>query len=81
MRYFFNVRIGARLIADTEGAIFPTLEAARAEAVSAARELVGLNLTAGADVDWTSAIEIVAEDLVVETVSFLEAAGIAPKHG
>ncbi|MDB5613383.1 MAG: hypothetical protein JWQ22_1036 [Devosia sp.] len=76
MQYFFHVRSGARSILDAEGAYFPTQQAARAEAASVARELVGRSLAADEDVDWSGAIEIATDGGVVETVGFLEAAGV-----
>lgn len=39
-RYFFHIRDGDTLIEDTEGIDVPDLEAAREEAVEAAREIV-----------------------------------------
>jgi hypothetical protein len=42
--FFLNVRDGASLVRDPEGSEFADLEAARAEALASARDLVGDNL-------------------------------------
>ncbi|WP_139198752.1 hypothetical protein [Devosia sp. YR412] len=53
-----------------------SLEAACVEAASVARELVARSLIGGETVDWSGAIEVMADDQVVARISFVEAAGI-----
>jgi hypothetical protein len=59
-RYFFHVRDGADLSRDFEGQELPDLAAARHEAVSAVRELVGERLLHGGAIDGRT-IEIANE--------------------
>jgi hypothetical protein len=50
-RYFFHIREGADLSFDREGQDFSSLEAARSEAVNAARELIGERILHGGSID------------------------------
>lgn len=47
MHYHFNIRDGAEVIPDEEGAEFATLEAARAEARSSVRDLASEDIRNG----------------------------------
>ena len=77
MRYFFNVRSLERLVRDLEGAEYATLEDARSEALSIARELIGRQLIRGEAVDWGAIVEFEREDgEAAGAVGFLEAAGL-----
>ena len=79
MRYFFNVRTDERVVLDLEGQELPSEEAARLEAISAAKEIVGRELLNDGAVDWKGAIEIVANDLVIDRIAFLQAVGLHPE--
>jgi hypothetical protein len=70
-------RTGVRL-PDEEGADFPSLEAAREEAILSARDLLATHIRNGRlQIDWS--IEIADEnDVVVMTVPFREAVAFAP---
>ncbi len=59
-RYFFHVREGSDLSRDTEGQILPNAEAARREAISSGREMVGEKLLHGGALS-SRQIEIVDE--------------------
>jgi hypothetical protein len=48
-RYFFNYRTGDRTSQDVEGTDLPSLDAARAEAICAARDVVSEGVKAGKD--------------------------------
>lgn len=76
MRYFFNVRIDGLTAQDIEGQDCPSDDAARAEALSVARELIGRLLLGDKIVDWTGVVEIVRGDQLVGSIGFMEAAGI-----
>lgn len=78
MQYFFNVRSGSRSFPDTEGGDFPSLHSACAEATSVARELIARSLIGDEAVDWSGAIDVMAEDRLVAVVSFTQAAGFVP---
>jgi hypothetical protein len=68
-RYFFHVREGRALSRDSEGQILPDVEAARREAVAAAREILGEKLLHGGSLN-TREIEIADETgHVVDVVS------------
>ena len=56
-RYFFHVREGNSLSRDEEGQELPDAEAARREAISATREMLGENLLHGGSLNHR-AIEI-----------------------
>lgn len=72
-RYYFNVSDHARVIIDDEGIELPGLDAAREEAVAAARELVSQSVLKGAACNGR-AFEIVDDQgRVVLTVPFNEA--------
>ena len=71
-RFFLHVRDGDRLIEDPDGVDLPTLEAAREEALQAARDLVAARLRAGEVVDGQK-FEIADESGAVKaTVAFRE---------
>jgi nucleoid-associated protein YgaU len=59
-RYFFHLREGDRVLPDHDGSELPNLEAARAEAIQSARELLAAKLKAGEVVDG-QAFEIADE--------------------
>ena len=44
MRYFFNIKTDGRVVLDMEGQDLPSHEAARLEATSAAKEIIGREL-------------------------------------
>jgi hypothetical protein len=69
-RYFLHIRDGDRYIADDEGSDLPDLDAARAEAVLGAREIMAEKLRAGEVLNGET-IEITdAEGVVLEVVTF-----------
>jgi hypothetical protein len=74
-RFFLHVREGARVTEDIEGAEFPSLAEARAEAIKSARELMSDKVTLAANpVD--SSIEIADESgTIVLIVPFEDAIG------
>ena len=59
-RYFFHVREGSTLSRDAEGQELPDVEAARKEAISASREILGEKLLHGGSLD-SRTIEIADE--------------------
>ena len=59
-RYFFHVREGSTLNRDAEGQELPDVEAARKEASSASREILGEKLLHGGSLD-SRTIEIADE--------------------
>ena len=59
-RYFFHVREGRDLSRDSEGQLLPNAEAARREAMAAAREILGEKLLHGGSLN-TRQIEIADE--------------------
>ena len=59
-RYFFHVREGSALHRDTEGQELPDAEAARREAISSGREMLGEKLLHGGALD-SRTIEIADE--------------------
>ena len=59
-RYFFHVREGSTLSRDAEGQELPDVEAARKEAISTAREILGEKLLHGGSLD-NRTIEIADE--------------------
>lgn len=68
-RYFFHVREGSELTRDTEGQELANTEAARAEAISTGREMLGEKLLHGGRLN-NRQIEIADETgHVVDTIS------------
>ncbi len=68
-RYFFHVREGSELNRDAEGQELPDAEAARKEAISTAREILGEKLLHGGSLD-SRTIEIAdATGHVVDVVN------------
>jgi hypothetical protein len=59
-QYFFHVREGSTLSRDTEGQELPNAEAARQEAISASREILGDKLLHGGSLNGRT-IEIADE--------------------
>lgn len=59
-RYYFHVREGSELSRDTEGQEMPNAEAARKEAISASREILGEKLLHGGSLNHRT-IEIADE--------------------
>ncbi len=77
-RYFFHVRDGADFSRDCEGQELPSAEAARKEAISSGREMLGERLLHGGALNHRQ-IEIADETgHVVDTVS---AADVLFQHG
>ena len=73
-RFFFRVRDGDGLSEDPEGSELPNLDAARAEALAAARQLVADRLRRG-DLSGGQAFEICDDaGRLLATVSFGDAA-------
>jgi uncharacterized protein DUF6894 len=71
-RYFFNVRQGTEYHRDEEGQEFGDTEAARHEAMSLIREMIGEKVLHGGSVDHRT-IEIADEaGMVLETVTSRE---------
>lgn len=69
-RYFLHIREHHEFIEDPDGADYPDLDAARAEAVHGARDILVEKLRRGDPLDG-AAIEITDENgKVVETVPF-----------
>ena len=58
--YYFHVREGSELSKDTEGQDLPNVEAARKEAISASREMLGEKLLHGGSLNHRT-IEIADE--------------------
>ena len=91
-RYFFNVRGSDGTISrDREGQDLPSLEAARAEAVSSNREMLGERLLHGGSLGPRE-VEIVdeggkvlatvtAEDVLMRDGQFIGPAGQRSRHG
>lgn len=72
MRYYLNIRNGDMLIADLEGADYPSLDEARQEAVRSARELLSEMVRRGEVVNGRS-IEICDEEgRILETIRLRE---------
>jgi hypothetical protein len=74
-RYYFHIRTGAELEQDREGAEFPSVDAARREAIQAAREILAERLLAGEAIDGEAidgeAFEITTrEGAVIEVMPF-----------
>lgn len=68
-RYYFHVREGQDLSRDLEGQVLPNVEAARAEAINASREMLGEKLLHGGSLN-NRQIEIADETgHVVDVVS------------
>ena len=68
-RYYFHVREGQDLSRDLEGQVLPNVEAARAEAINASREMLGEKLLHGGSLN-NRQIEIADETgHVVDTIS------------
>lgn len=59
-RFFFHIRDGATLIEDPEGSVLPNIEAAREEAMQAARQILASKILAGEVVDGQT-FEIIDE--------------------
>ena len=68
-RYYFHVREGSELSKDVEGQTLPNVEAARHEAISASREILGEKLLHGGSLNHRT-IEIADETgHVVDVIS------------
>lgn len=50
-RFFLHIRDGTTLIEDLEGSVLPNVEAAREEAMQAAREIIASKILSGEVVD------------------------------
>jgi hypothetical protein len=83
-RYFFHVREQSQVSRDAEGQELADLGAAKREAVSAAREMIGERVLHGGDIDGRI-IEIADEqDHMLDEVHFRDVlfeAGIARSYG
>jgi hypothetical protein len=71
-RYFFHVREGSLLSRDEEGQELPNAEAARREAVSATREMLGENLLHGGSLNHRSVEIADAIGRIVDVVNSRE---------
>lgn len=81
MRYFFHQIHKGERIPDLEGADFDNLAAARAEAILAARDIMGSRLRAGVALDH-SVFEICdADGRILQTMPFQEALPIDDYEG
>ena len=77
-RYYFHVRDGADLSRDTEGQEFSNLDAARAEAMNSAREMLGERLLHGGSMN---AKQIEIADETGHVVDVILARDIVLKNG
>ena len=76
-KYFFHKRDGSELVEDEEGTDLPDLEAARNEAILAAREMMAEMVLEGKVVDGQQ-FEITSEDgSTVDIVTFKSAIKLA----
>ncbi len=71
--FFFNIRTKTDLIKDLEGQEFASLDTARAEAILAAREIMGGRVKAGEDPDGSQFEITDCDQRVVLVVPFLNA--------
>jgi hypothetical protein len=75
-QFYLNVRKGDALLEDPEGVEFVSLEAARDEAIAAAREIMSEQISRGELPERNSGFEIMDHDgHLVLTVPFDEALG------
>jgi len=74
-RYYFHVRDHTRAIIDEEGIELPDLEAAREEAVAAARELMSQSILKGESCDGRVFDIADVQGCVVLSVPFSDAIG------
>ena len=76
-KYFFHKRDGSELVEDEEGTDLPDLEAARNEAILAAREMMAEMVLEGKVVDGQQ-FEITSEDgSIADIVTFKSAIKLA----
>lgn len=74
MRYYFNIVRRGQHLRDFEGGEFENDLEAKTEARHVAREIVGRELIAGKDIEWTSVVEVLrADNVVVAVLDFIEA--------
>jgi hypothetical protein len=78
-QYYLHQRRSTALIRDLEGAEFNSIEEARQEAITAARELLSEMALTGV-LDLTARFEIVGEDGSSTVVPFLEAVSVRMDH-
>ena len=79
-RFYFHVCNGNGFVEDDKGQELPDLEAARAAAIKAAREIMAADLQRGA-LDLSSFIEIEDVDRqLVHTLGFEEAVDLSKHH-
>lgn len=72
-RFFLHIRDGDSLIEDPDGSVFPDIEAARAEALASARDILAGHLKAGRILNG-QCIEIVDElGILHDTVQMKDA--------
>jgi hypothetical protein len=73
MRYFLNIRRGDEVIHDLEGSELPDLDAARAEAIYGAREILAQNVRVGTVITGRKFEVCDEEGAVVLVVPFSDA--------
>jgi len=78
-QYYLHHRRSTALIRDLEGAEFNSIDEARQEAITAARELLSEMALTGV-LDLTARFEIVGEDGSSTVVPFLEAVSVRMDH-
>ena len=79
-RFYFHVCNGNGFVEDEEGQELPDLEAARAAAISAARDIMARDVQRGA-LDLSSFIEIEdPEHRLVHTLGFEDAVDLGKHH-
>jgi len=72
-RFFLHIDDGTQRIEDKEGSELPDLEAAREEALGAARQLWAAAMLTGRDIGTGSFLIANAKDVVIETVEIDDA--------
>jgi hypothetical protein len=72
-RYFFHIRNGAAFVKDEEGIELPGIEAARKEAIEAAREILADRVRKGVPLDGEKFIVANADHKIVAVIPFMEA--------
>jgi hypothetical protein len=79
-RFYFHICNGNGFTEDEEGREFPDLEAARSEAVRAARDIMASEVRSGM-LDLSSFIEIEdADHQLTHTLGFEEAVDLTQRH-
>ena len=68
-RFYFHIREGDKRIEDPEGLVLPNADAAKQEAVKAAREMLAARLMAGEELDGAT-LEIWTHQRLVAAIPF-----------